>query len=129
MNAGKLIIVLTCAAVGAALCVAAMSLCLAFLPFADALLIHAVVAPIVFVFVTRYYFQKFAYTTPLQTAVLFVSVVMLVSFYLASRGINYGLGMFGNIIATWIPFLLILTATHVTGLIMTFRSPRRLPAR
>ncbi len=129
MNVGKLIIVLTCAAVGAALCVTTMSLCLAFLPIADALLIHALVAPIAFVFITRFYFQKFGYTTPLLTAFLFVAVAMLVNFYLATQGVNYGLAMFGNLIATWIPFLLIFTATHVTGLIMTLRSPRRLPAR
>jgi hypothetical protein len=126
MNIGKLIIVLTCAAVGSALCVATMSLCLAFLPFADALLIHALVAPSAFVFITRFYFKRFAYTTPLQTALVFVAVAMLVNFYLAIRGINYGLAMFASLLATWIPFLFVFTATHVTGLIMTLRPSRRL---
>ena len=129
MNAGKLTMLLVHALVGWALCAAIMSLSLAMLPLAEALIIHALAAPIIFVFVSRSYFQKFACTTPLQTAFIFVSIIILVDFFVVALSINHSLDMFASLLGTWIPFMLIFTATHITGLVSMIGSRRPLPVR
>lgn len=129
MNAGKLTMLLVHALVGWALCAAIMSLSLAMLPLAEALIIHAIAAPIIFVFVSRSYFQKFACTTPLQTAFIFLSIVLLVDFFVVALSINHSLDMFASALGTWIPFILIFTATHITGLLTMIGSRRPVPVR
>lgn len=129
MNAGKLIVVLAYALLGWGLCAATRSLGLAVLPPADALLISAIAAPLVFIFLSRSYFRKFAYTTPLLTACLFAAVFMLADFFVVARSIYHSYEMFGSLLGTWLLYVLSFTATHLTGLITSIMPRRRVPVR
>ncbi len=128
MNAAKLTILLIHALVGSALCAVTLSIGLAMLPFAEALLIHILLSPIFFIFISRFYFQKFSYSTPLQTAFVFLVVAMFMDFVLAGT-ITHRLDLFANFLATWIPFVLIFTATHLTGLLGAIKLRRSAPVR
>ncbi len=129
MHTEKLAVVFAAALLGWALCAATMSIGMSAMPLAGALIIHAIAAPILFIFVSIAYFQRFAYTTPLQTAFIFVSVVIFVDFFVVGLLINGSLDMFGNPLGTWIPFILIFTATHITGLVVTGTRRFNLPVR
>jgi len=84
----------------------------------NALIIHAIGAPIVFALVSIIYFKKFNYTTPPITGITFVAVVVLIDFFVVSLVINQNFDMFLSPIGTWIPFALIFTSTYLTGTIV-----------
>ena len=87
----------------------------AFTTLENALIIHAVGAPIVFTLVSIIYFKKFNYTSPIITAIVFVVVVVLMDLFVISLLINQNFDMFLGPIGTWVPFALILTSTYLTG--------------
>ncbi|MCK5315560.1 MAG: hypothetical protein KAJ53_10575, partial [Anaerolineales bacterium] len=80
--------------------------------------------PIFFTIISLVYFNKFNYTPPLQTALIFVSFVIVVDFFVVALMINRSLEMFASPLGTWIPFALIFTSTYVTGL-LTVRSSKQ----
>jgi hypothetical protein len=116
MKVRKIIIVLIHAFVGWALCAATMGIGMATTSIENALIIHAIGAPIIFIVLSLIYFKKFNYTSPLQTAIIFVSFVIVVDFFVVALLINRSLDMFGSLLGTWIPFALIFTSTYLTGL-------------
>ena len=124
MNIMKLVTIFVHALIGWALCAATMGIGLATMPLQTALTIHAIGAPIFFTLVSVSYFKKFNYTTPLQTALIFVGVVITLDFFVVALLINRSLEMFASLLGTWIPFALIFTSTYVTGLYMA-RKPQR----
>lgn len=81
----------------------------------NALIIHAIGAPIVFALVSFVYFKKLNYTNPLITGITFLAVVVLMDFFIVSLLINKSFDMFLSPIGTWIPFALIFTSTYLTG--------------
>ena len=85
----------------------------------NALIIHAIGAPIVFALVSFVYFTMLNYTAPLLTAVSFVATVVLMDFFIVSLLINKNFDMFRSLIGTWIPFALIFLSTYLTGTIVT----------
>jgi hypothetical protein len=123
MNVIKIITVLFHAFVGWALCAATMGIGMAKTSIENALIIHAIGAPIFFFIVSLIYFKKFNYTTPLQTAIIFVGFVITVDFFVVALLINKSLDMFTSLLGTWIPFALIFTSTYLTGL-YTVRSTK-----
>ena len=72
MTARKLIIVLTHAFVGWALCGATIAIGMSTTTQENTLIIHAILAPAYFLLLTTFYVRKFNYTTPLQTALVFI---------------------------------------------------------
>jgi hypothetical protein len=116
MKSRKLITVLLHAFVGWALCAATMTIGMATTSMQNTLIIHAIGAPVFFTIVSLIYFTKFNYTTPLQTAIIFVGFVITVDFFLVGLLINKSLEMFASLLGTWIPFVLIFTSTYLTGL-------------
>lgn len=124
MNARKFLILFAHAFVGWALCTASMVIGMATMSIDSALIVHAIGAPIFFTTISLVYFNKFNYTRPLQTALFFVSFVIVVDFFLVALIINRSLEMFASPLGTWIPFALIFTSTYVTGL-LTVRSAKR----
>lgn len=116
MKTRKLITVLVHAFVGWALCAATMTIGMATTSMQNALIIHAIGAPVFFTIVSLVYFTKFNYTTSLQTAIIFVGFVISVDFFLVGLLINKSLEMFASLLGTWIPFVLIFTSTYLTGL-------------
>ena len=115
MNIRKLITILVHAFIGWALCAATMGIGMATTSQQNALIAHAIGAPIYFAAVSLIYFKKFNYTTPLQTALFFLGFVMAVDFFVVALLINRSLEMFASLLGTWIPFALIFTSTYLTG--------------
>ena len=115
MNLRKLITILVHALIGWALCAATMGVGIATTSLENTLIIHAIGAPVFFVVVSLIYFNKFSYTTPLQTALMFVGIVIIVDFFVVALLINKSLEMFASLLGTWIPFALIFTSTYLTG--------------
>lgn len=125
MTATKTLIILAHAFVGWALCAATMGIGMSALPAQTALIVHAVAAPIFFAGLSWVYFSRFGYTTPLDTALIFVGFVMVVDFLVVALVILRSLDMFASLIGTWIPFVLIFASTYLTGTIVTQRAARR----
>ena len=115
MNPKKVMTILIHAFIGWALCAATMGLGMAFTSLENALVIHAIAAPVFFAAVSFTYFQRFGYTSPLQTAGLFVAFVIGMDFFVVALLINRSLDMFTSLLGTWIPFALIFTSTWLTG--------------
>ena len=119
MNTKKVLILLAHAFVGWAFCTATMLIGMASMSIDYALIVHAIAAPIIFMLVSLVYFKKFNYTSPLSTALIFVSFVIVVDFFLVALVINRSLEMFASPLGTWIPFALIFASTYITGLLIT----------
>jgi hypothetical protein len=81
----------------------------------NALIIHAIAAPIFFAIVSLVYFRKFNFTTPLQTAAIFIAFVIAMDFFVVAMLINRSFEMFASLLGTWIPFALIFASTYLTG--------------
>ena len=111
----RLLIVSIYAFIGWTICGAIMFIGTAVTTELIALIIHAIAAPIIFAVVSSFYFKKYDFTTPLETAALFVAFVVLMDFIVVGLLINRSLAMFGNVLGTWIPFVLIFIATYYTG--------------
>jgi hypothetical protein len=124
MNIKKILIILAHAFIGWALCTASMVIGMATMSIDSALIVHAIGAPIIFTTISLVYFNKFNYTRPLQTALIFVSFVIVVDFFVVALLINRSLEMFASPLGTWIPFALIFISTYVTGL-LTIRSTKQ----
>jgi len=112
-------IILAHAFVGWALCGAIMFIGMALISEEATLIIHAIGAPIIFAGVSWNYFRKYNYTTPLQTALIFVTFVVSVDFFLVALLINRSLDMFTSWLGTWLPFVLLSTSTYITGRYLT----------
>jgi hypothetical protein len=59
------------------------------------------------------------YTTPLKTAIIFVSVVVFMDFFPVALLIEKSFAMFASLLGTWIPWALLFTSTYLTGLYVT----------
>lgn len=81
----------------------------------NALVAHAIGAPVYFTIVSLVYFRTFNYTTPLKTALIFTVFVVTVDFLVVALLINRSLEMFTSLLGTWIPFALIFMSTYLTG--------------
>jgi hypothetical protein len=123
MNASKITILLAHAFVGWMLCAATMGIGMAITSLDNALITHAVAAPIFFAGISLVYFRKFKYTTPLQTAGVFIAFVIAMDFFVVAMLINRSFEMFTSLLGTWIPFGLISVSTWLTGLWVT-RQPK-----
>jgi hypothetical protein len=113
--------------VGWALCAATMGIGMATLPLQNALIVHAIGAPIFFAIISWVYFKNHRHTTPLVTALIFVGFVMLVDFFVVALIINRSLDMLTDLLGTWIPLTLIFLSTYLTGWFME-KSPRQTTA-
>ena len=115
MNTKRILTILVHAFIGWAFCTATMVIGMATMTLESALIVHAIGAPIFFAIISLVYFKKFNYTRPLQTALVFVSFVIVVDFFIVALMINRSLEMFTSPLGTWIPFALIFASTYVTG--------------
>jgi hypothetical protein len=79
------------------------------------LVMHAIGAPLGFVLVSLLYFKRFAFTNPLQTAFLFLGVVIFMDIFVVALLIEKSFVMFTSVLGTWLPFALIFSATYLAG--------------
>jgi hypothetical protein len=103
------------ALVGWAVCAATIGIGFSVTTQTTTLIVHAIVAPVVFAGLSFVYFTRFAYTTPLVTAALFLAVVAALDLFVVALFILRSFAMFGSILGTWLPFVLIFVATWATG--------------
>jgi hypothetical protein len=123
MTSSKYFTILAHAFVGWALCAATMGIGMAVTSLDKALSIHAIAAPIFFAGISLLYFRKFNYTTPLQTAVVFLAFVLGMDFFVVALLINHSLEMFTSLLGTWLPFALIFASTWLTGTLVRNTQP------
>ncbi|KPJ52468.1 hypothetical protein AMJ39_07765 [candidate division TA06 bacterium DG_24] len=83
------------------------------------LLVHAIVAPLASLLVALIYFNRFGYTAPLQTAIIFIALVVFMDLFVVALLILRSLEMFSSVVGTWIPFASIFLVTYLTGLFVT----------
>jgi hypothetical protein len=89
------------------------------------LIVHAIGAPVIAVLVSLIYFAYFNYTTPLQTAAIFMLSAIFLDAIIVASFVEKSFEMFASPIGTWIPFGLIFLATYLTGSLMARRTARR----
>jgi hypothetical protein len=97
------------------LCGAVMGVGLSTTSLDNALIIHAIAAPIIAILISAIYFKKFSYTSALQTAIIFVAIAILADIFIVSMLIYKSFEMFESFIGTWLVFILIFIATYLTG--------------
>ncbi len=85
------------------------------MPINTILIVHAAATPVVYSFLSLFYFKKFAYTSPFATAFVFLHFVILMDFFVVGLFIEKSLEMFRSPLGTWIPFLLIFLSTFLVG--------------
>ncbi|RPH60353.1 MAG: hypothetical protein EHM81_06440 [Chloroflexi bacterium] len=115
MNVQKVAILLLHAFSGWMLCFATIGIGRSVTTMEITLIIHAILAPIFFAVVSLVYFRKFNFTTPLQTAVIFIAFVITMDLFVVAILINKSFEMFTSLLGTWLPFALIFTSTLLTG--------------
>lgn len=123
MKASTFLIIFAHAFLGWALCAVTMGIGMAVTSVEKALIIHAVAAPIIFTGVSLLYFNKFNFTRPLQTALIFIAFVIAMDLFVVALLINRSFEMFTSLLGTWIPFGLIFLSTWLTGLLVNQRKP------
>ena len=111
------------AAVGWALCGATMGVGMAVTSLSTALIVHLVAAPMFFILISWAYFRWFAFTSPLQTATVFMAIVIFLDVFVVALLIERNFAMFSSDMGTWLPFLLIFLATYLTGCWMEKAAP------
>lgn len=107
--------------IGWALCGAVIFIGRTYLSEQTTLIIHAVAAPVFFFIISLIYFKKFNYTTPLLTALIFVTFVIFMDAFVVALFIEKSFDMFTSILGTWIPFALIFLSTYLTGLFVNLK--------
>jgi len=103
------------ALIGWAICGAIIGVGRTYTTMENTLIIHAILVPIVFGFISFVYFKKFNYTTPLETAVIFLIFMVVMDAVIVAQYIAKSFRMFLNPLGTWIPFLSIFLITYLVG--------------
>jgi hypothetical protein len=108
--------------IGWILCAATMGIGNSLTTMQNTLYIHATLAPIFFFLISTYYFKKYGQLSPLQIAFFFTSFVMFIDFFFVALIILKSHEMFGSILGTWIPFILIFSSTYLAGISINRKS-------
>ena len=115
MNLKHAVIIVGFALIGWVVCGAAIGLGFQLMSEQGTLIVHAIVAPLAFAGLSWLYFARFAYTTPLVTAALFLAIVVVLDVFVVALVIQRSFAMFESVLGTWLPFVLIFAATWVVG--------------
>jgi hypothetical protein len=85
------------------------------------LIIHAIAAPIFASIIAWFFYRKYFYTSPLQTAVIFTLFIIIIDAGLIAPVFENSYDMFKSILGTWLPFLLIFISVYFTGKYINIR--------
>lgn len=108
------------ALIGWLYCAALIGIGRQFMSLHATLILHAIGAPLGFSLVSFLYFKRFAFTSPLQTAFLFLGIVVTMDVFVVALLLEKSFAIFTSIISTWLPFALIFSATYLTGTLTKF---------
>jgi hypothetical protein len=115
MPVGRIALIAVFGIVGWALCGSIVFVGREITSIDNALIVHAVGAPIIFGILSWIYFSGFSYTSPPWTAVIFTGLVIGLDVVVVALLIERNLEMFGSILGTWLPWVLIFASTYLTG--------------
>ncbi len=113
----KTLIFIVHASIAWALCGAIMKIGMTITSVDNALIIHAIAAPIIFCVISLFFYQRFNNTTPLQTAIGFTGFTISMDFFIVAPVFEQSYEMFYSLLGTWIPFLLMFISTYLTGVL------------
>ncbi|MGO9004443.1 MAG: hypothetical protein ACLQIQ_07900 [Beijerinckiaceae bacterium] len=116
MTLARAAIIVAFAIAGWLVCGAAIGVGFAVLTKHTALVVHAIVAPVAFAGLSYFYFTRFAYTTALATAAVFLAIVVALDVFVVALFVERSFAMFASVLGTWLPFALIFAATWTVGL-------------
>ena len=122
LNFRRILIIIALGLLGWAICGAIMFVGMSMMSMESTLIVHAIGAPIIFSLLSLLYFRRFHFTSPLQTAIAFLLIVILMDFFVVALIINKSFEMFQSSLGTWIPFALIFVSTYLTGVIVNKRN-------
>lgn len=122
MRARKIFVIFVHIFIGWLVCSAIMGIGRQFIPIDTLLIAHLIAVPVVFSLISIVYFSKYNYTTPVVTALIFTSFIIVMDFLIWAMLLLKSMEMFQSILGTWIPFLFIFLSTCITGLIITKRA-------
>jgi len=111
------VIIVAHAVVGWGLCGATIGLGRKLTTLHNALIAHAIAAPLIFAGVSAVYFRWFGGTGPAATAALFVGIVIALDVFVSALLVEKSFAMFRSVVGTWLPFALIFLATWLTGVV------------
>jgi hypothetical protein len=100
LSVSQIVTVLALGLLGWVLCGAIMFVGMSIASLETTLILHALGAPIIFSTISWFYFRNLRYTTPAQTGVVFLLVVILMDFFLVALVINQSLEMFQSLLGT-----------------------------
>lgn len=117
------------AAVGWAVCALIMGGLLAVAPMWLALTLHAIAAPVVVVPLSYLYFRAPGAREPLETALTFTVVIVILDAVVVAGLAMRSAEMFLSVAGTWLPLALIFLSTWATGEVVAMRPQQRLAGR
>jgi hypothetical protein len=88
-------------------------------------MVHALAAPIIFTAISFAYFRRAGSWPPFRAAATFLGVVVAMDAFVIALFVERSFAMFGSILGTWLPFLLIFLSTWSTGLAVRRASQKR----
>jgi hypothetical protein len=94
----KSLVILIHAFIGWGMCGMIMAIGMKVTSIDNALIIHAIGAPIIFVIISIIYFKKFGFTKPLQTGIIFVIFIILMDFFVVAMLIEKNFDMFKSLL-------------------------------
>lgn len=98
-------------------CAALIGIGRRFMSIQDTLVMHAIGAPLGFILISLHYFKRFAFTSPLITAFLFLGIIIGMDLFVVALLIEKSFEMFASPLGMWLPLALIFSATYLTGVL------------
>jgi hypothetical protein len=103
------------AVIGWAVCGATIAVGRQMMSMATTLLVHAIVAPLVFALLSLHFFRHYPAASPLRTSLGFVGIVIALDVFVVASLIERSYAMFTSPLGTWIPFVSIWLSTLLVG--------------
>jgi hypothetical protein len=119
MTSKKIVTILIHSFIGWTICAAIMGIGMQIFSLKTTLNIHAIGGPVAFSVISLIYFKKYNYTSPMQTAIIFIGFIIFIDFFLVALLIEKSFAMFKSPLGTWIPFALIFMVTYFTGQVVS----------
>ena len=79
------------------------------------LVVHAVVAPLVFGLLTRSHFRHYPQSSPAVTSGAMLGLVVALDALVVAPFLEHSYAMFASLLGTWVPFASILVASYDVG--------------
>ena len=103
------------ALVGWAICGTTIAVARQVLSMPNALLVHAIVAPLVFALLSMHFFRRYPAASPRGTSLGFVGIVVGLDAFVVAPLVERSYTMFTTPLGTWIPFASIWLSSFLVG--------------